>query len=258
VVCLRLRCCGCEFAAACLAVRRGGLWLEGVFEVAYTYGWRKAEVVNLTVGQVRFESPSDGYIHLPGDQSKNRQGRRVPFSSAWCPRLVEILQAAVAGKSPEERVFTRGKQQDMPVKRFDKLWRVVAGVSEELLVHDLRRTACRNMLSAGFTETRIMEICGWKSRSMFQRYALTNPADLKREIPKLGEYWEHARAGRKAVATVVARRGEACRSEQRRASVRNNRAEMGQTSRKPAARALATEFAVVRVSGRRKTELAGV
>jgi hypothetical protein len=105
----------------------------------------------------------------------------------------------------------------------------------------------------GFTETRIMEICGWKSRSMFQRYALTNPADLKREIPKPGEYWEHARAGRKAVATVVARRGAACRSEQRRASVRNNRAEIGQTSRKPAARALPTEFAAVRVAEERRS-----
>ncbi len=88
-------------------------------------------MVNLTVGQVLFESPSEGYIHLPGDQSKNRQARRVPFSSAWCPRLVEILQAAVAGKSAHERIFMRGKQQNMPVKRFDKLWRVVAGMAGE-------------------------------------------------------------------------------------------------------------------------------
>ncbi len=128
-------------------------------------------------------------------------------------------------------------------------------------MHDLRRTACRNMLSAGFTETRIKEICGWKSRSMFQRYALTNPADLKREIPKLGEYWEHARAGREAVAVQpdpsLTHRATG-RSEQRRAAARNNESGMSQDSRKPAARALPQEFAVVRVSGRRKTELAGV
>ena len=173
-------------------------------------------------------------------------------------------------------MFTRGKQHDKPVKRFDKLWRkaaAMAGVREDLLVHDLRRTACRNMLSAGFTETKIMEICGWKTRSMFLRYALTNPADLKREMPKLAQYLDRARTEREAVAAensalslpyvgrdqgVVVKQGETCRSEQRRASVRNNRAEIGQNSRKPAARALEHVSRRTQVSGRRKSELAGI
>lgn len=34
---------------------------------------------------------------------------------------------------------------------------------------------------------------------MFLRYAMTNPADLQREMPKLGEYLERERQGRAAV-----------------------------------------------------------
>ena len=187
------------FAEACRTVRRGGAWLEGVFEVAYTYGWRHGEVVKLVVSQVRFTGAQEGLIRLPGDKSKNREARDVPFHRAWCPRLVEILRAAVHGKQPEDRLFTRGKGGDMEVKRFDKLWRVVtaaAGMKQRLLVHDLRRTATRNMLEAGMTKEDIKVICGWKTDSMFNRYALRNPERLRREMHKLGEYREQERKGR--------------------------------------------------------------
>lgn len=199
------------FAAACRTVRRGGTWLEGVFEVAYTYGWRHGEVVRLVVSQVRFTKPSEGLIRLPGDKSKNREARDVPFSSAWCPRLVEILREAVRGKGAEERLFTRGKGSDREVKRFDKLWRLVtamAGMTQRLLVHDLRRTACRNMLEAGMTKEDIKIICGWKTDSMFNRYALRNPERLRREMHKLGEYREQERKGRADVVKQEQMQGQ--------------------------------------------------
>jgi site-specific recombinase XerD len=198
------------FAEACRTVRRGGAWLEGVFEVAYTYGWRHGEVVKLVVSQVRFTGAQEGLIRLPGDKSKNREARDVPFHRAWCPRLVEILRAAAHGKQPEDRLFTRGKGGDMEVKRFDKLWRVVtaaAGMKQRLLVHDLRRTATRNMLEAGMTKEDIKVICGWKTDSMFNRYALRNPERLRREMHKLGEYREQERKGRADVVKQEQMRG---------------------------------------------------
>jgi hypothetical protein len=39
--------------------------IEGVFEVAYTYGWRHGEVTRLEVSQVRFTSPHEGLIRPP-------------------------------------------------------------------------------------------------------------------------------------------------------------------------------------------------
>lgn len=66
-----------------------------------------------------------------GDQSKNREARHVPFARRWCPRLVEILAEAVRGKQPEDRLFRRGKHNDVEVKRFDKLWRTVSDGGHE-------------------------------------------------------------------------------------------------------------------------------
>jgi site-specific recombinase XerD len=238
------------FAEACRTVRRGGAWLEGVFEVAYTYGWRHGEVVKLEVSQVRFLSPQEGLIRLPGDRSKNREARDVPFHRRWCPRLVEILREAVHGKQPEDRLFTRGKGADREVKRFDKLWRLVtamAGMTQRLLVHDLRRTACRNMLEAGMTKEDIKIICGWKTDSMFNRYALRNPERLRREMHKLGEYREIERKGR---ADVV-------KQEKMRAMSGKHKLRISYDPRKRPQRATETSPRLAPVRGKQIRGLAG-
>lgn len=59
---------------------------------------------------------------------------------------------------------------------------------EGLTLHDLRRSAARNLLLAGVPETVIMKIGGWKTRSVFDRYAVTSTADLTAAMQK----WESA------------------------------------------------------------------
>jgi hypothetical protein len=39
-----------------------------------------------------------------------------------------------------------------------------------MLVHDLRRTAVRDFRRAGVSEGEIMNLCGWCTRSMFDRH----------------------------------------------------------------------------------------
>src|SRR5580704_3522319 len=57
----------------------------------------------------------------------------------------------------------------------------------ELLFHDLRRTGARNLRRAGVAEGIIMKIGGWRTRSVFERYAIVSRSDMNDAILKLQE-----------------------------------------------------------------------
>ena len=156
-----------------------GLWLRAMFELAYTYGWRRSEISRLKVSQVDLMRRT---IRLePGRMTKNRQGRTIVMTSA----VHSLLSACITGKQPNDLVFTR--EGGKPVKDFAKAWKnacTAAGVPG-LLFHDLRRTAVRNMVRSGVSEKVAMTISGHKTRSVFDRYHIVDERDLKEAVAKL-------------------------------------------------------------------------
>jgi integrase len=52
------------------------------------------------------------------------------------------------------------------------------------LIHDLRRSAARDFRRAGVSEGEIMRLCGWETRSMFDRYNVIDEGDLARAVAK--------------------------------------------------------------------------
>ena len=53
------------------------------------------------------------------------------------------------------------------------------------MFHDLRRMAARNLRKAGVAEGVIMKIGGWRSRSVFERYAIVSQSDIAEAIGRL-------------------------------------------------------------------------
>jgi integrase len=183
------------------------LWLRALLEVAHVYGWRKQELLNLRVRQVDLISRT---IRLDPGATKNREGREAAMTETVQALLTECLR----GKQGEDFVFTRPNGR--PVRSFRKAWAdlcIAASVGrmlcrkceaqvsgekcqrcgaggrdlkyEGLILHDARRTAARNFRRAGVAEGVIMRIGGWKTRSVFDRYAIVSQADVVDALQKL-------------------------------------------------------------------------
>jgi integrase len=99
-------------ASACGKV--GGPWMQAIFEVGYTFGWRRREVTRLRVKQVQVTSSTMGYIRLDVGTTKNEEGREVPIQG----RLLVLLRECIRGKRPDDCVFTR--EGGEPVRDFRK------------------------------------------------------------------------------------------------------------------------------------------
>jgi integrase len=154
------------------------LWLRAMLETAFSYGWRVGELLSLRVGQVDLVART---IRLEPGETKNRDGREVTIESG---ALFQLLRHCVEGKRTEDHVFTRG---DKPVRDFRRSWEnlcAAAGVPG-LLFHDLRRSAARNLRTAGVPEEIIMRIAGWKTPNVFRRYAIVDKADIRMALQQL-------------------------------------------------------------------------
>jgi integrase len=182
------------------------LWFRALVECGRTYGWRVSELLNLSVRQVDL---AQCVIRLEPGTTKNTDGREVFMTDT----VHAMLTACVAGKGSEDHVFTRSNGK--PVRSFRGTWEkecTRAGVGQlvcghcgqaaqdtaacskcgykgtryaGLIFHDLRRTAARNLRRAGIAETVIMKIGGWRTRSVFERYAIVSRTDIADAMRKL-------------------------------------------------------------------------
>ena len=180
--------------------------LRPVAMLGFDTGMRRGEVSNL-----RWESldlTDNGEIHLSAEETKTSVARTIPLG-----RMLEVLRIMRA-KRPHDRYVFGGSQ---PLGNFRKRWNsacIKAGLGEYLCAkcsgpmakgkctlcsstkrkytgltfHDLRRSAVRNLVRGGVSETVAMKISGHKTRAVFDRYDITSARDLHDAVRRRDEY----------------------------------------------------------------------
>jgi len=171
-----------------------GLWLRTLLELGSTYGWRKSELLNLRVSQIELSAK---VIRLEPGTTKNKDGREVTLTST----LVALLSSCIEGKRAGDYVITWPDGRS--VKDFRGSWSkaCVAARVPALLFHDLRRTAARSLRRAGVAEGVIMKIGGWRTRSVFERYAIVAQSDIRDAVAKLELAKEQPKSAQETVQT---------------------------------------------------------
>jgi integrase len=91
-----------------------------------------------------------------------------------------------------------------PIRDLYKRWREAtkaAGVADRL-IHDLRRTAVRNLERAGVPRSVAMKLTGHKTESVYRRYAIVAKADLSEGVSKLAKLHELLEGKSRGIAQV--------------------------------------------------------
>jgi integrase len=167
--------------------------LQDPITFLYLSGWRVSEALSLEWRNVDIEGQ---VIRLSPAQSKTKDGRLLPIEGA----LVDVMTRAQQNRRLDYPfAFHHGGRRIGTDIRVP--WRkacAAAGLGKTL-VHDLRRTAIRDMVRAGIPEKIAMSVSGHKTRAIFDRYDIVNESDLRNAVKRRDQYLEGRPAGRRIV-----------------------------------------------------------
>jgi integrase len=154
-----------------------------VAEFLYFIGWRLREALSLEWRDIDLEA---GTIRLRASQSKTGRARLMRAGA----ELMAILARRKRARRLDSRFVFHVAGKAMHRGSMSRWWRLAAELAEipGITIHDLRRTAARNLVRAGVPERVVMTILGHQTRSMLDRYNIVSDDDLARAQDRLSGY----------------------------------------------------------------------
>jgi integrase len=161
--------------------------LKPIVEFDYYVGWRLGEVNSLqwadSVVMYGRENRATGEVNIgsrtaslrPG-RTKNRRARFLPLEG----ELWRIIQHQYENR-PSDCPWVFYRPDGGRIISFRKAWRRACKAAgyPNMLFHDFRRTAARNLRRAGLAESEAMRITGHATVQIFRRYSIVSEDDLR-------------------------------------------------------------------------------
>jgi integrase len=150
--------------------------LKPLITFLYFCGVRLGEALQIDWKQVDLAA---GLVRLESEQTKNAEARTVPLPDVLVGMLemVDKKSGAVFDGTNLRKSWAKacvaaglGTLTEIEGKRDPRY--------NGLIVHDLRRSAIRNLIKAGVNEKVAMTISGHKTRSVFDRYHIVDTEDV--------------------------------------------------------------------------------
>lgn len=155
-------------------------------------GWRlRSELLTLTWGQVDLRA---GLIRMDVGRSKAGEGRTFPITA----RLRALLEPRrPKNAEPSALVFT---DEGRPITDvwFYARWKPACEAAgfPDLIPHDLRRSAVREMERRRIPRQVAMKLIGHRTEHIYRRYAIVTEADIQDARSRLDEPTAPKRKGR--------------------------------------------------------------
>ena len=169
-------------------------YLRPLISFLYWTGTRKGEALQIEWSQVDLDAGTTGTITLLDTQTKNSEPRVIPVPTEVKAMLREIepkiglvfdasnlraeWESACARVGLGTRTLRAKEHERNDRKEPRKVsykWHEYRGT----LIHDLRRSAVRNLRLANVPENVAMKISGHKTRSVFDRYNIVSTEDVQ-------------------------------------------------------------------------------
>jgi integrase len=150
--------------------------LKPLITFLYFCGVRVGEALQIEWAQVDLPA---GLIRLEGEQTKNAEPRTVPLPDV----LVGMLEMVddKSGKVFDGTNLRKCWWHACVGAELGTLTKIEGKRDPRytgLIIHDLRRSAIRNLIKAGVNEKVAMTISGHKTRSVFDRYHIVDTDDV--------------------------------------------------------------------------------
>jgi len=145
-----------------------------LIKLAYNSGLRREELANLKVSDILIHESS-----LMVRKGKGMKDRTVPLPSG----IVGLLQAFIAGMSPDDSVFNL-----KPGSISDKIRRIAIRAGVDIHAHSLRHGYATRLLEKGANIKAVQELLGHSRIGTTEAYLALLPKHLREAVDLLDDH----------------------------------------------------------------------